>query len=104
MFQGKQIGAGRAQTATDVGVVVVTYRSARTIRHCLELLLASDAVVRIVVVDNASDDGTLASLDEIAARNERLTLVRNAGNRGFSAACNQGASASGHALGRLRQS
>ena len=92
-FQGKPIGAGRAQTATDVGVVVVTFRSAQTIRHCLELLLASDAVVRIVVVDNASDDGTLALLDQIAGEQERITLVKNADNRGFAAACNQGASA-----------
>jgi hypothetical protein len=92
-FQGKPIGAGRAQSATDVGVVVVTYRSARTIRHCLALLLASDAVVRIVVVDNASDDGTLPLLEQIARANERVTLVRNNENRGFAAACNQGASA-----------
>jgi len=92
-FQGKPIGAGRAQTATDVGVVVVTFRSAQTIRHCLELLLASDAVVRIVVVDNASDDGTLALLDQIAGEQERITLVKNADNRGFAAACNQGSSA-----------
>lgn len=92
-FQGKAIGSGRAQTATDVGVVVVTFRSARTIRHCLELLLASDVVVRVVVVDNASGDGTLSLLDEIAAREERITLVKNADNRGFAAGCNQGASA-----------
>lgn len=94
-FQGKAIGAGRAQTATDVGVVVVTYRSARTIRRCLELLLASDVVVRIVVVDNASDDGTPDLLEEIASRQERVTLIRNSDNRGFGAACNQGASALG---------
>lgn len=92
-FQGKTIGAGRAQSATDVGVVVVSFRSARTIRHCLELLLASDVVVRIVVVDNASDDGTPELLDSIASREERVTLVKNADNRGFAAGCNQGASA-----------
>jgi len=92
-FQGKAIGAGRTQTASDLGVVVVTYQSARTIVRCLELLLASAPVVRLVVVDNASDDGTIGLLTEIARRDSRITLVRNNENRGFAAACNQGASA-----------
>ncbi len=92
-FQGKPVGAGRAHAATDVGVVVVTYQSARTIRRCLDLLLASDPVVRIVVIDNASDDGTLDLLRDFAERHEEVTVVRNSDNRGFAAACNQGASA-----------
>jgi N-acetylglucosaminyl-diphospho-decaprenol L-rhamnosyltransferase len=92
-FQGRPIGAGRTQTATDVGAVVVTYASARTIRHCLELLLSSTAVVRILVVDNASTDGTLDLVVDMARQHDRITVVRNAENRGFAAACNQGASA-----------
>ncbi len=92
-FQGKPVGGGRAQSATEVGVVVVTYQSARTIRRCLDLLLASEPVVRIVVIDNASDDGTLDLLRDFSERDERITVVRNSDNRGFAAACNQGASA-----------
>lgn len=92
-FQGKLVGTGRAQAATDIGVVVVTFQSARTIRRCLDLLLASDPVVRIVVIDNASDDGTLDLLRDVSERDERVTVVRNSDNRGFAAACNQGASA-----------
>ena len=92
-FQGRPVGVGRAHAATDVGVVVVTYQSARTIRRCLDLLLASEAVVRIVVIDNASDDGTLDLLRDFAERHDVVTIVRNSDNRGFGAACNQGASA-----------
>ena len=92
-FQGRPVGVGRTHAATDVGVVVVTYQSARTIRRCLDLLLASDPVVRIVVIDNASDDGTLDLLRDFAGRHEAVTIVRNSDNRGFAAACNQGASA-----------
>ena len=93
-FQGKPIGVGRTHAATDVGVVIVTYQSARTIRRCLDLLLASDPVVRIVVIDNASDDETLDLLRDFAERHDRVvTVVRNSDNRGFAAACNQGASA-----------
>jgi GT2 family glycosyltransferase len=50
-------------------------------------------VVRIVVVDNASNDGTLALVERLASDERRITLVRNSDNRGFAAACNQGASA-----------
>jgi N-acetylglucosaminyl-diphospho-decaprenol L-rhamnosyltransferase len=92
-FQGKAIGAGRAQKASDIGVVVVTHQSERTIVRCLRLLLASATVVRIVVVDNASDDATLGLLRNLAQDEPRITLVRNSDNRGFAAACNQGASA-----------
>ena len=92
-FQGRPIGTGRLQHATDVGVVVVTFASARTIRHCLELLLSSEAVVRILVVDNASGDGTADLVADMAHQHDRITLVRNPENRGFAAACNQGASA-----------
>lgn len=92
-FQGRPIGAGRTQHATDVGVVVVSFASARTIRHCLELLLSSASVVRIVVVDNASADGTADLVADMVQRHDRITLVRNTDNRGFAAACNQGASA-----------
>ena len=94
-FQGKPIGIGRAYSATDIGVVVVTYQSARTVRRCLELLLDSDAVARIVVIDNFSTDGTRDLLDELARKHHRVYVVRNADNRGFAAACNQGASALG---------
>ena len=92
-FQGKPVGGGRTYTATDVGAVVVTYQSAGTIRRCLDLLLASASVARVVVIDNASADGTLDILREFAASHARVTVVRNSDNRGFAAACNQGASA-----------
>ncbi len=92
-FQGRPIGVGRTHAATDIGAVVVTYRSVRTVRRCLELLLASTPMVRLVVVDNASGDGTLEVLTAMAAADSRITLVSNEDNRGFGAACNQGASA-----------
>ncbi|MEO8161699.1 MAG: glycosyltransferase family 2 protein [Arenimonas sp.] len=92
-FQGKLVGAGRPHAATDIGVVVVSFQSERTIVRCLDLLLVSPAVVRIVVVDNASVDGTMALLKLMATTNPRISVVRDEDNRGFAAACNQGASA-----------
>ncbi|WP_290977218.1 glycosyltransferase family 2 protein [Hydrogenophaga sp.] len=79
--------------ARDIGVVVVTHASASTIEACLEALLAARHVVRLLVVDNASPDDTAERVERMVRRDPRLGLVRNLENRGFAAACNQGATA-----------
>lgn len=79
--------------ARAVGVVVVSHASAGTIERCLRALLDARDVARVVVVDNASPDDTVERVAALAAREPRLSLVRNAANRGFAAACNQGATA-----------
>jgi GT2 family glycosyltransferase len=85
--------AGTIEPAGEIGVVVVSYASASTLEACLFRLLAADDVARVVVIDNASPDDSAALVERLARREPRLALVRNAGNRGFAAACNQGASA-----------
>jgi N-acetylglucosaminyl-diphospho-decaprenol L-rhamnosyltransferase len=82
-------------SASEVGVVVVTYESDSTVVECLERLLAATGVARVVVVDNASTDKTTEKVAWLAVRESRLRLVRNDDNRGFAEACNQGASALG---------
>jgi GT2 family glycosyltransferase len=67
----------------SVGIVIVTYNSTPDIGPCLEAALATGA--EIVVVDNASEDGTGS---EVERRNVRL--ITNASNAGFAAAANQG--------------
>jgi len=47
----------------------------------------------IIVVDNASTDGSLSPLDHFFGKFP-LKFIRNAENRGFAAACNQGAAGS----------
>ena len=79
--------------ARDIGVVVVTHASASTIEACLEALLSARHVVRLLVVDNASPDDTAERVERMVRRDPRLGLVRNLENRGFAAACNQGATA-----------
>lgn len=88
----KPSGLGWISKPSDIGVVVVTFHSAETIRLCLERLLSAASVACVVVVDNASTDSTAALVEAISQREPRLRLVRNDGNRGFGQACNQGAS------------
>ena len=68
---------------SDIGIIIVTYNSAAEIGPCLDAALGRGA--DIVVVDNASQDGTIA---EVARRGVRL--IANETNRGFAAAVNQG--------------
>lgn len=80
-------------TGADIGVVVVTYRSTSTIGDCLARLRAADGVAVIRVVDNRSDDDTLAVVQRHAAADPRVRFIANPDNPGFAVACNQGAAA-----------
>lgn len=71
------------QTGSELGVVIVTFNSADELDGCLESL--APYAMRVVVVDNASNDGTPG----IAARHQ-VSLIANERNRGFAAAVNQG--------------
>ena len=58
-----------------LGVVIVTFNAADVILDCLESLLASGGVaLDIIVVDNASNDGTLALLRDWAAGDHVWTV------------------------------
>lgn len=85
-------GAGaRIAGDADIGAVVVTHRSAASIDDCLARLRVARGVAAIRVIDNASDDDTLALVQRHAAEDLRVRFVANPDNPGFAVACNQGA-------------
>jgi N-acetylglucosaminyl-diphospho-decaprenol L-rhamnosyltransferase len=67
-----------------IDVVVVSYNSRAELRECVEPLAGVDEI-HIVVVDNASNDGTLDAVADLPV--ERIALERN---RGFGHGCNVG--------------
>ncbi len=76
-----------------VSVTVVTYNSGRFIKKCLESVLAQKYPHKeIVVVDNASTDGTTDILEQFE---DRCRIVYNDKNIGFAAAQNQAIHLSG---------
>ncbi|MGC5780677.1 glycosyltransferase family 2 protein [Methylobacterium sp. NFXW15] len=77
---------------TDLDVVIVNWNGGDLLRDCLAGLAASDGAERVAVtvVDNASTDASLAGLPTLPGP---LEIIRNAENRGFGRACNQGAAA-----------
>lgn len=78
-----------AATRPDVSVVIVSWNTRRLLLDCLTSLRAAThvATLQLVVVDNASGDG---SADAVAASFPDVLLVRNDANLGFAAANNRG--------------
>jgi GT2 family glycosyltransferase len=75
-----------------VSVTIVTFNSGRFIKRCLESVLEQRyANKEIIVVDNASTDGTVDILEQFA---DRCRVVYNDENIGFAAAQNQAISIS----------
>jgi GT2 family glycosyltransferase len=75
----------------SVHVVIVNWNSGAQLRECLASFaeVAGDdvAISRVTIIDNASVDGSCDNLPGTLP----ITLIRNPDNRGFAAACNQGA-------------
>src|ERR1043165_6856171 len=70
-----------------VSVTIVTYNSGRFIKRCLESVLAQKYQPKeIIVVDNASTDGTIDILEQFE---DRCRVYYNDENVGFAAAQNQ---------------
>src|SRR5229473_7743338 len=70
-----------------VSVTIVTYNSGRFIKRCLESVLDQKyPQVEIIVVDNASTDGTVDILEQFE---DRCEIVYNEENIGFAGAQNQ---------------
>ena len=76
-------------------IILVNWNAGARLYECLNSIRAAknDGFIlnRVVVVDNASVDDSLEALECL---NIPLVLIRNTENRGFGAACNQGAEGS----------
>ena len=86
---GTGVNAATFGVVSPVDVVVVSYNSADHLRACVEPLVPLDGV-RVIVVDNASTDESVASLEGVPA-----TVIPLADNRGFAYGCNVGCKAGG---------
>jgi GT2 family glycosyltransferase len=77
-----------------IEVVIVNWNSGDQLVECLRSFadVATDAVdvVKITIVDNASTDDSLEAVARLEPRLP-LRIIRNGENRGYAAACNQGA-------------
>ncbi len=85
------VSPAKAQvTDTRLTAVVVNYNAGDLLTECVRALLASALRVDVVVVDNASDDDSLATLETACDGDDRLTVIRRGDNGGFAVAVNEG--------------
>lgn len=71
-------------------VIVPTYNERENIRPLIDTVLAKDARIDMLVVDDGSPDGTGAIVDEIAASNNRVFALHRPGKMGLGTAYIEG--------------
>jgi GT2 family glycosyltransferase len=85
----------------DVAAIVVNWNGGETLRACLESLAAQQPpLAEIVVVDNASSDGSVDLVARFAAEQSAssavsVRVVGNTSNRGYAGGANDGIAATG---------
>ncbi len=77
-----------------VSIIIPTFNKLELTRQCLGALKANtrEGIAEIIIVDNASTDGTVEFLRQ-AGQSGELRPIFNLDNFGFARACNQGAQA-----------
>lgn len=85
----------QATSTPRIDIIIVNWNAGDHLRKCLASIPAATRKdlfnLSVIVVDNGSTDNSLEGLSELAIP---LRVIRNTVNRGFAAACNQGAAGS----------
>lgn len=95
----RPVSAGGDRRQSDgVSIVVPVHGRVALTRRCLDTLLATllasdPSACEVIVVDDASTDGTPELLDSYG---EAIRRVRLSANRGYAGACNEGAAIAEH--------
>jgi GT2 family glycosyltransferase len=89
-----QIAAAIQELYAQISIIVVTYNNLDYNRLCLESIFEQSVYpnYEVIVVDNASTDGTRAYLQTLAEQHANLKVIFNHDNAGFASANNRGAS------------
>ena len=72
----------RSEGCPSVAVIIAAYNVAETIGKAVTSALREPETAEVVVVDDASQDGTAEAAHEAANGDDRLSVVRNATNLG----------------------
>jgi GT2 family glycosyltransferase len=77
----------------DLSIIIVSFNTKEFIKKCLESIVANTSKAlkyEVIIVDNASSDGTLKEVDGFISQIPNLKILRNEKNIGFSKANNIG--------------
>ncbi len=84
---------GRAGTFRKLSIVIPVYNESDTVETLIEQVLAADScslAKEIIVVDDASTDGTAAALERVAGQHSEVHVLRHERNQGKGAALRTG--------------
>ena len=87
---GSSLTDGGAIAKARVSVVVPCFNYGRYLDACLRSALVQDVDVEVILIDDASTDGSAAVADRLARRYQRVRLVQHDLNRGHIATYNEG--------------
>lgn len=75
-------------------VVIVNWNTGPLIAEAVTSIVQhhDNLVLSVIIVDNASSDDSIAHVEALPSLPFQLQIIKNQQNRGFAAACNQGAS------------
>jgi glycosyltransferase involved in cell wall biosynthesis len=87
-------------SVSDVSFIVIAFNEAANIEHCLKSILDQDELGRteIVVVDDGSTDATVKMVENIAAKEPAVRVLRSDRNRGRGHARKRGVDAANGSL------
>ncbi len=77
----------------DLSIIIVNYNTKKLLLECLDSIqkCTTGLVYEVIIVDNASDDGSVVSIHKINhKRRNKIKVIANKHNLGFTGANNQG--------------
>src|SRR5689334_14634896 len=75
-----------------VTTVIVNYNGLGVVEKCVQSVFKSDKNIRVIVVDNGSDDGSSQSLNKLFSKNSHFQLIALKTNKGPAFARNKAVS------------
>jgi GT2 family glycosyltransferase len=79
---------GKMSNCTSI--IIVNYNAGRFLAECIFSIVRNDSGSEIVIVDNASTDGSLDIIEAQYAGSHCIKLIKNEYNLGFAKGCNIG--------------
>jgi len=74
-----------------VSIVIPTYNSWSTLKDCLESIFRQKLQpTEVIVIDNASTDGTSKKINQLIGKNQLIKLIKNKKNLGVTCGRNRG--------------
>ena len=72
----------------SVTALVINFNAGDALYRCIQSLTASTVQARVMVVDNASSDGSARRLGNLYGRQSGVEILQNPSNLGFARAVN----------------